>query len=32
MPTLILVDKKGVITKRDVLPKEWETAIKELLK
>jgi hypothetical protein len=26
------VDKKGVITKRDVLPKEWETAIKELLK
>lgn len=32
IPTLILVDKKGVITKRDVLPKEWETAIKELLK
>ena len=32
MPTLIIVDKEGVIRKRDVLPKDWETAIKELLK
>lgn len=32
MPTLILVDKEGVIRKRDVQPKEWENAIKELLK
>ena len=32
MPTLIIVDKEGVIYKRDVLPKDWETAIKELLK
>ena len=32
MPEFILVDKKGIITKRDVLPKDWETAIKELLK
>jgi hypothetical protein len=32
MPTLIIIDKEGVIYKRDVLPKDWETAIKELLK
>lgn len=32
MPTFIIVDKEGVIRKRDVLPKDWETAIKELLK
>jgi hypothetical protein len=32
MPEFILVDKKGIITKRNVLPKDWETAIKELLK
>ena len=32
MPTLILVDKEGIIRKRDVQPKEWENAIKELLK
>ena len=32
MPTFIVVDKDGTILKRDVLPKEWEATIKELLK
>ena len=32
MPTFIVADKDGVILKRDVLPKDWEATIKELLK
>lgn len=32
MPTFIAADKNGVILKRDVLPKDWEATIKELLK
>jgi hypothetical protein len=32
MPAFILVDKDGTILKRDVLPKDWEATIKELLK
>ena len=32
MPTFIVVDKDGTILKRDVLPKDWEATIKELLK
>ena len=32
MPAFIVVDKDGTILKRDVLPKEWEATIKELLK
>lgn len=32
LPAFIVVDKDGVILKRDVLPKDWEATIKELLK
>ena len=32
IPAFIVVSKEGVILKRDVLPKDWEATLKDLLK